>query len=228
MIDYYFWPTPNGYKGLLFLEETGLDYRIKPVDIGQGAQFDPDFAKISANRRIPAIVDHEPVGGGAPLSLFESGAILLYLADKTGRLIAADPASRAETLQWLFWQMGGVGPMFGQYFHFKNSAPERIPYAMNRYTQEVARLMGVLDSRLADRTFIDGDDYSIADIATYPWVHVVISRFDDFPNVQSWHDRIAARPATRRAYEIGSGATTAPAANEDSKSHSLNHGAAAA
>jgi GST-like protein len=163
MIDLYYWTTPNGHKITLFLEEAGLPYRVVPVNIGKGEQFAADFLKISPNNRIPAIVDQAPADGGAPIALFESGAILLYLADKSGRFIAPDPRGRAETLQWLFWQMGGLGPMAGQTHHFTQYAPEKVPYAIERYTKETARLYAVLNKRLADREFVAGA-YSIADI----------------------------------------------------------------
>ncbi|PTQ09986.1 thiol:disulfide oxidoreductase [Sphingomonas oleivorans] len=206
MIDLHYWPTPNGHKVTLFLEETGLEYRLFPVNIGKGEQFDPDFLKIAPNNRMPAIVDHAPAGGGDPISLFESGAILLYLAEKSGRFIAGDPVGRAETLQWLFWQMGGLGPMAGQNHHFRNYAPEKLPYAITRYVNETNRLYGVLNRRLADRGFVAGEEYSIADMAIYPWIvpHEAQGQsLEDFPHVKRWFDTIAARPATTRAYELG-------------------------
>jgi GSH-dependent disulfide-bond oxidoreductase len=169
MIDLHYWTTPNGHKVTIFLEEAGLPYRIVPVNISKGDQFKPDFLAISPNNRIPAIVDHEPVGGGAPISIFESGAILLYLAEKTRRFLPADPQGRVEVTQWLFWQMAGLGPMAGQNHHFSNYAPEKLPYAINRYVSETNRLYGVLNRRLADRPFIAGT-YSIADMAAYPWI----------------------------------------------------------
>ncbi|MCB8875576.1 glutathione binding-like protein [Acidisoma silvae] len=202
MIDLYYWTTPNGHKVTLFLEEAGLDYRILPVNIGRDEQFQPDFLKIAPNNRIPAIVDQAPAGGGAPISVFESGAILLYLAEKTGKFIASDLRERVATLEWLFWQMGGLGPMAGQNHHFNHAAPEKIPYAQNRYIKETGRLYGVLDRRLADRDFLAGD-YSIADMACYPWIvsHERQSQnLDDFPHVKRWHETIKARPATVRAY----------------------------
>lgn len=206
MIDLYYWPTPNGHKITLFLEETGLPYRIHPVDIGRGEQFQPGFLAISPNNRMPAIVDHMPAGGGQPLSLFESGAILLYLAEKAGRFIPADIRGRAEVLQWLFWQVGGLGPMAGQNHHFVQYAPEPIPYAIDRYVNETNRLYGVLDRRLADRPFVAGEDYSIADMACYPWIVPHESQrqnLDDFPNLKRWFSTIKERPATVRAYELG-------------------------
>ena len=202
MIDLYFSATPNGLKVKLFLEETGLRYRIVPVNIGRGEQFKPEFLAISPNNKIPAVVDHEPAGGGAPLSLFESGAILLYLAEKSGRFIPADLRGRVDVLQWLLWQMAGLGPMAGQIGHFNVYAPEKVPYAIERYTKEVSRLYGVLDKRLADREFVAGT-YSIADIACYPWIVPHKSHgqsLDDFPHLKRWFEAIAARPATLRTY----------------------------
>ncbi len=205
MIDLHYWPTPNGHKITLFLEEAGLPYTIHPVDIGKGEQFRPEFLAIAPNNRMPAIVDHEPLGGGAPLSIFESGAILLYLAEKTGRFLPADTPARYDAIQWLMWQMGGLGPMAGQNHHFNIYAPEKIPYAQERYIRETARLYGVLDKRLADRDFLAGD-YSIADIAAYPWIvphEAQGQKLEDFPNLKRWFDAIAARPATIAAYAKG-------------------------
>lgn len=205
MIDLYYWTTPNGHKITLFLEETGLPYRTHPINIGKDEQFQPHFLKIAPNNRIPAIVDNEPADGGEPLSLFESGAILLYLAEKTGRFIPQDLRGRQEALQWLFWQMGGLGPMAGQNHHFNRFAPEKVPYAIQRYVKETARLYGVLDRRLADRAFVAGDDYSIADMAIYPWIvpHAYQEQdLDDFPHVKRWFQAIQARPATVRAYDL--------------------------
>jgi len=203
MIDLYYWTTPNGHKITMFLEEAGLPYRIIPINIGKGDQFKPDFLAISPNNRIPAIVDTKPRTGAKPISLFESGAILLYLAEKTGKFIAADLAGRAEVLQWLFWQMGGLGPMAGQNHHFRNYAVEKVPYAIDRYVNETNRLYGVLNKRLADRPFVAGKDYSIADMAIYPWT-VSWERqgqnLDDFPNMKRWFEGIRARPATLAAY----------------------------
>ena len=205
MIDLYYWGTPNGHKVTLFLEEAGLDYTVHTVHIGKGEQFEPAFLEIAPNNRIPAIVDQNPASGGAPISLFESGAILLYLADKTGRFIPTDPAGRAEVLQWLFWQMGGLGPMAGQNHHFSAAAPEKIPYAIDRYVKETARLYGVLEKRLADRAFVAGDAYSIADMAIYPWI-VPYERqsqnLDDFPNLKRWFETVGARAGTVRAYAV--------------------------
>ncbi len=203
MIDLYYWTTPNGHKITLFLEEAGVPYRIHPVNIGKGDQFKPEFLAISPNNRIPAIIDQDPKGGGAPISVFESGAILLYLADKTGRFIPQDLRGRTETIEWLFWQMGGLGPMAGQNHHFAQYAPEKIPYAIDRYVKETNRLYGVMNKRLADRPFLAGD-YSIADMACYPWV-VPYERqgqkLEDFPHLKRWFEAITERPATVAAYE---------------------------
>jgi GST-like protein len=205
MIGLYYWGTPNGHKVTLFLEEAGVEYAVHTVNIGKGEQFEPGFLSIAPNNRIPAIVDSAPADGSAPVSLFESGAILLYLAEKTGQFVPADLHGRAEVLQWLFWQMGGLGPMAGQNHHFNMYAPEKIPYAQERYTKETARLYGVLDKRLADRAFVAGDDYSIADMAIYPWI-VPYERqgqdLNDFPNLKRWFEAVAARPATIRAYAV--------------------------
>lgn len=203
MIDLYYWTTPNGHKITMFLEEVELPYTIIPVNIGTGDQFKPDFLKIAPNNRIPAIVDREPEGGGAPISVFESGAILLYLAEKIGKLIPTNVRDRVEVLQWLFWQMGGLGPMAGQNHHFSQYAPEKIDYAINRYVNETGRLYAVLDRRLSDREFVAGE-YSIADIAAYPWIvpyERQNQKLEDFPNLKRWFETIKARPATVRAYE---------------------------
>ncbi len=220
MIDLYFWTTPNGYKPLMFLEEAGLDYRIVPVNISTGEQFEPDFLRISPNNRMPALVDHDPAEGSEPISVFESGAMLLYMADKTGKFIPADLAGRTETIQWLFWQMGGLGPMAGQNHHFTQYAPEKIPYAIDRYVKETGRLYGVLNKRLADRAFVAGADYTIADMASYPWI-VSHERqqqdLDDFPHLKRWYEAIAARPATIAAYEKGRALNTEPTMTEEAK-----------
>lgn len=202
MIDLYYAATPNGLKARLFLEEAGIEYRLNTVSLSKGEQFEPACLAISPNNKIPAIVDHAPADGGEPLALFESGAILLYLAQKTGRLIPADARGRAEVTQWLFWQMAGLGPMAGQIGHFNIYAPEKVPYAIDRYTRETARLYGVLDRRLADREFVAGA-FSIADIACYPWIVPHEAHGQDlanFPNIRRWFDAIAARPATQRTY----------------------------
>jgi GST-like protein len=208
MIDLYYWTTPNGHKITMFLEETGLKYKIFPVNIAKGDQFKPEFLKVAPNNRIPAMVDHEPQvdgkGGAKPISIFESGAMLLYLAEKTGKFLPADIHGRYETIQWTFWQMGGLGPMAGQNHHFRNYAVEKINYAIDRYVNETNRLYGVLNKRLSDREFIAGD-YSIADMASYPWVVPYKNQgqnIDDFPHLKRWLETIAARPATVRAYAM--------------------------
>ncbi|HEY8554820.1 MAG TPA: glutathione binding-like protein [Burkholderiales bacterium] len=219
MIDLYYWTTPNGHKITIFLEETGIEYRIVPVNIAKAEQFNEDFLRISPNNKIPAIVDHAPADGGAPISVFESGAILLYLAEKTGKLIPSDLRGRTEVLQWLFWQMGGLGPMAGQTHHFLQYAPERIPYAIDRYVKETSRLYAVLDNRLADREYIAGE-YSIADIACYPWI-VPYKRQNqnlaDFPHLARWFEAMRARPAVVRAYERAKAINTAPVVSEEAK-----------
>ena len=202
MIDLYYWTTPNGHKVTLFLEEAGLEYAIRPVNIGKGEQFDAAFLKVSPNNKIPAIVDRAPADGGKPISVFESGAILLYLAGKTGKFIPKDLRGQVQALEWLMWQMGGLGPMLGQNHHFAHYAPEKIAYAIDRYVKETNRLYGVLDKRLAGRDFILGRGYSIADMAAYPWIIPERQGQDlaDFPNLARWHAAIRARPATTRAY----------------------------
>jgi GSH-dependent disulfide-bond oxidoreductase len=220
MIDLYYWTTPNGHKITMFLEEVGVPYRIVPINIGKGEQFAADFLAIAPNNRMPAIVDRDPAGGGAPISVFESGAILLYLAEKTGRLLPGDVRGRVEVTQWLFWQMGGLGPMAGQNHHFSAYAPEKIPYAIERYTKETNRLYGVLNRRLADRAFVAGE-YSIADIASYPWI-VPYERqgqnLEDFPHLKRWFEAIRDRPATVRAYEKAKEINTQPSVmSEESK-----------
>ncbi len=205
MIEAWTWPTPNGHKVHIALEELGIPYKVVPVNIGQGDQFKPEFLTITPNHRIPAIVD--PDGpGGKELRLFESGAILIYLSEKSGgQLIPADPAGRYACLQWIMFQMGGVGPMFGQYNHFAAYAPEKIPYAIERYTNEVKRLHRVLDKRLGEAAYLAGDEYSMADICTFPWVRNPDRRgidLSDYPNVKRWHDAIAARPAVRRGVQV--------------------------
>jgi GSH-dependent disulfide-bond oxidoreductase len=220
MIDLYYWTTPNGHKITMFLEETGVPYRIVPVNIGKGEQFQPEFLRISPNNRMPAIVDHEPQGGGSPVSVFESGAILLYLAKKVRKLIPSDLRGEVETLQWVFWQVGGLGPMAGQNHHFTQYAPEKIPYAIERYVKETNRLYGVLNHRLADRPYVAGRAYTIADIASYPWI-VPYERqqqnLDDFPHLKRWFNGIKARPATVRAYERASEINSQPAVTEESR-----------
>lgn len=204
MIDLYYWTTPNGHKITMFLEETGLEYRIHPVNIGKGEQFTPEFLKISPNNRIPAIVDRAPAGGGEPVSVFESGAILLYLAEKTGQLLPRDLRGRVSAIEWTIWQVAGLGPMAGQNHHFGQYAQEKIPYAIERYVNETNRLYGVLDRRLEGRQFIVGDDYTIADVASYPWIvpwERQQQNLDDFPNLRRWFESIRDRPSTLRAYE---------------------------
>ncbi len=205
MIDLHYWPTPNGHKITLFLEEAKLPYKLIGVNIGTGEQFKPEFLKLSPNNRMPAIVDHAPADGGKPISLFESGAILLYLAGKTGKFIPKDLRGQAEVLQWLMWQMGGLGPMLGQNHHFANYAPEKIPYAIDRYVKETSRLYGVLNKRLSDRAFVAGKSYTIADMACYPWIIPERQGQDmaDFPHLARWHAAIKSRPATTRAYARG-------------------------
>jgi GST-like protein len=206
MIELYYWPTPNGHKITLLLEESGLPYTIKPVNIGKGEQFEPSFLAISPNNRMPAIVDTKPADGGEPISVFESGAILEYLAEKSGRFLPADTRGRYKVLQWLYWQVGGLGPMLGQNHHFNRYAPEKIPYAIDRYVNETRRLYGVLNKRLEGRAFIAGKDYTIADMAAYPWIVPYENQgmaLEDFPHLKAWFEAIRARPATQRAYAIG-------------------------
>ncbi len=220
MIDLYYWPTPNGHKITMFCEEAGLSYRIIPVNIGAGDQFRPEYLKISPNNKMPAIVDPAPADGGEPLSIFESGAILIYLAEKTGTLMPRDLRGRKAALEWLFWQVSGLGPMAGQNHHFSNYAPEKLPYAIERYVKETNRLYGVLDRRLEGRDFILGKDYSIADIASYPWIvswKAQQQNLDEFPNVKRWFDAIAQRPATIRAYEQAKPYSNRPAVTGESR-----------
>ena len=204
MIELYYWTTPNGHKITIFLEETGLPYHLRPINIGKGDQFEPEFLKHSPNNKIPAIIDTDPQDGGEPLSLFESGAILTYLAEKTERFNGNSPRERTEVMQWLYWQMGGLGPMAGQNHHFNAYAPEKIPYAIDRYVKETARLYAVMDRRLADRDYLAGD-YSIADMASYPWIvphERQQQNLDDFPNLKRWFQSIAERPAVKKAYAL--------------------------
>ncbi len=203
MIELFYWPTPNGHKITMFLEEAGLPYRLTGVDIGTGEQFKPAFLALSPNNRMPAITDHAPADGGAPISVFESGAILVYLAEKTGHFLPSELRARKAVLEWLFWQVGGLGPMAGQNHHFNRYAPEKIPYAMERYTKETNRLYGVLDRRLAHEAFVGGPEYSIADMAIYPWIvpwEAQQQNLADFPHLKRWFEAVAARPATVRAY----------------------------
>ena len=213
MIDLHYWPTPNGWKISIMLEECGLPYRVQPVNIGRGEQFTPGFLAISPNNRMPAIVDHAPEGGGEPVSVFESGAILLYLAEKTGRFLPTDLRYRTRVVQWLMWQMGGLGPLAGQNGHFLLYAPEKIPYAIERYGKEVNRLYGVLDAQLG-RTgrFVAGGDYSIADMAIFPWVRTWKAQqvpLDEFAHVRRWYDGLFQRPAVKRGLDVGKDLRTA-------------------
>ena len=203
MIKLYYWPTPNGHKITMFLEAAELPYRIHPVDISAGDQFKPEFLALSPNNRMPAIIDTAPPDRGEPVTVFESGAILLYLAEKVQKFLPTNLRGRNTVLEWVFWQMGGLGPMAGQNHHFGQYAPEKIPYAIDRYVNETNRLYGVLDRRLEGRAFIAGDDYSIADMACYPWV-VPWKRqqqnLDDFRNLRRWFTAIRTRPDTQRAF----------------------------
>jgi GST-like protein len=218
MLNLHYWPTANGNKIALFLEEAALDYRVMPVQLSKNQQFHPDFLAISPNNRIPALVDLQPASGDTPFSVFESGAILLYLAEKSARFLPADPRARSVAMQWTFWQVGGLGPMGGQSYHFLQAAPERLPYAIERYVKETARLYGVLNRHLDDgRDFIAGDAYSIADMACYPWIAAHQrqgQQLSDFPALSRWAARIAARPATVRAYALADGIIGAAAAKD--------------
>ncbi|MCL2453113.1 MAG: glutathione S-transferase N-terminal domain-containing protein [Alphaproteobacteria bacterium] len=219
MIELYYWPTPNGHKITLFLEEAEIAYRIHPVNLGRGEQFKPEFLAISPNNRMPAIIDPEPADDGPPISVFESGAILFYLAEKTGKFLPLDLRGRFETLEWLFWQVGGLGPMAGQNHHFQKYAREPSPYALKRYVNETGRLYAVLNKRLADREFVAGA-YSIADMASYPWIvpHEAQSQnLADFPHLKRWFESIAERPATKRAYERAKDINQPPVNEEESR-----------
>jgi GST-like protein len=217
MIDLYYWPTPNGHKVTIFLEETGLEYKVVPINIRKGEQFAPEFLKISPNNRMPAIVDTDGPGG-KPFSLFESGAILLYLAEKTGQLMPSEMRARYRVVEWLMFQMANVGPMLGQAGHFRNAAPEKIPYAIERYTNESRRLFNVLDKRLAESPYVAGD-YSIADIATYPWVVAALKaqpeQLNTRPNLKRWIDAIAARPAVQKGMAVMAGEPQKPLTEEE-------------
>lgn len=208
MIDFYYWPTPNGWKVSIMLEECGLDYRMVPVNIGKGEQFTPEFLAISPNNRMPAIVDHDPPAryGNTPVSLFESGAILLHLAEKSGRFLPDDPTAHKEVLEWLFWQVGNLGPMAGQHSHFVNYAPGEEPYSKTRYANEYNRCIGVIERRLEERAFLAGDGYSIADMASWPWILIAKAMgqpLDEFPNVTRWRQAIKERPAVQRGVDLG-------------------------
>ena len=203
MIDLYTWPTPNGHKVHIFLEEVGMPYNVHAINIGTGDQFDPEFLKISPNNKMPAIVDQDGPGG-KPYSVFESGAILLYLAEKTGQYLPSDPAGRYDVIQWLMFQMGGIGPMLGQAHHFRIYAPEKIEYAFNRYTNEATRLYNVVDKQLSEQAYLAGD-YSIADMATFPWLRYHENqgqKLEDYPHLKRWYDKLEARPAVQRGLAI--------------------------
>ena len=220
MIELYYWPTPNGHKVTMFLGETGLDYTIHPVDISAGDQFKPEFLAFSPNNRMPAIIDTAPADGGERVTVFESGAILTYLAEKTGLFLPKDLRGRKAVMEWLFWQAGGLGPMAGQNHHFAQYAREEIPYAIDRYVKETNRLYGVLDRRLAGRVYIAGNDYTIADMACYPWIvswQRQRQNLDDFPNLRRWFETVRARPATIRAYAKGEPYANRPTVTEEGK-----------
>ena len=228
-LDLHFWPTPNGFKISIMLEETGLSYNVVLVNIGRGEQFEPDFLAISPNNRMPAIVDHEPSGGGAPISVFETGAILLYLAEKCGRFLPSDPRQRVEVTEWLMWQMGGLGPMLGQNHHFRIYAPEPVPYAVERYTKETSRLYGVLDRRLEGREYICGD-YSIADMACWPWIvphERQGQKLADFPNVSRWYETMKTRPGLQRGFDVGKEIRQAMSAGPDDEARKILFGQSA-
>jgi GST-like protein len=220
MIELYYWPTPNGHKITMFLEETAVPYRIVPVDIGKGEQFKPEFLAISPNNRMPAIVDPAPADAGAPISVFESGAILLYLAEKTGQLLSRDLRERTAAIEWLFWQVGGLGPMAGQNHHFSRYAPEQLPYAIERYVKETNRLYGVLERRLRVSPYVGGASYSIADVAVYPWIvpwQAQQQQLAEFPALQRWFEQVAQRPATVRAYARAEQFPRPPTMSEEAK-----------
>ena len=229
MIDVYYWPTPNGHKITMFLEETGMDYRLVPVDIGKGEQFRPEFLAISPNNRMPAIVDHHPAAAQGTQSVFESGAILLYLAEKSGKLLPTDAPGRVSVLEWLFWQAGGLGPMAGQNHHFSRYAPEKLPYAIERYVKETNRLYGVLERRLAKSPYVAGADYSIADIAIYPWIvpwEMQQQNLEDFPALKRWFEAIASRPSSIRAYALKDKYTFKTEMDDEARNHMFRHIAA--
>lgn len=220
MINLFYWTTPNGHKITIFLEEAGIPYTLHPINLSLGEQFAPEFLRTSPNNKIPAIIDQAPLDGGEPISIFESGAILLYLADKTKKFITENIRERVDVLQWLFWQVGGLGPMAGQNHHFSHAAPEVIPYAIERYVKETTRLYTVLNKRLADREFI-AKQYSIADIACYPWVAMYEKQqqdLNDFKNIKRWLETIQARPAVKRAYAIAEEIQNKAAAANNNKS----------
>ena len=220
MIELYYWPTPNGHKITMFLEEAGLDYRIVPVNIAKGDQFKPEFLAFSPNNRMPAIIDSAPADGGAAITVFESGAILVYLAEKTGQLLPQDVRGRISGLEWLFWQVGGLGPMAGQNHHFNRYAPEKIPYAIDRYARETNRLYGIMDKRLAKQPFLAGAQYSIADLASYPWIvpwQLQLQDIEQFPALKRWFEAIASRPATIRAYARAAQFQSPPEITEETR-----------
>lgn len=220
MIELFYWPTPNGHKVTIFLEEAGMSYKVHPINIGKGEQFQPEFLKIAPNNRMPAIIDRQPSDGGAPLSVFESGAILVYLAEKVGQFLPAAARRKAHVLEWLFWQMGGLGPMAGQNHHFSQYAPEKLPYAIDRYVKETNRLYGVLDRQLALTSDYVTGPYSIADMAIYPWI-VPHERqgqnLDDFPHLKRWFHVMRARPAVQRAYAQWEGIRTQQGMTDEEK-----------
>jgi GSH-dependent disulfide-bond oxidoreductase len=226
VIKLFYWPTPNGHKITMLLEAAGLEYDIVPINISRGEQFEESFLKIAPNNRMPAIVDEEPTGGGDPITVFESGAILQYLAEKTGQFIPNDLRKKVQVMEWLFWQMGGLGPMAGQNHHFVSYAPEPIPYAIERYVNETARLYAVLDKQLNGRDYIV-DDYSIADMACYPWV-VLHERqrqnLDDFPSIQKWHERVRAKGSVARAYARGKEISRGPVVDDEAKKFLFGQG----
>ena len=229
MIEVFYWPTPNGHKITMFLEEAGLPYEIHPVNIGTGEQFRPDFLAISPNNRMPAIVDRAPADGEEPISVFESGAILLYLAEKAGALLPKDVRGRVAALEWLMWQVAGLGPMAGQNHHFSAYAPEKLPYAIDRYVRETNRLYGVLDRRLTEHPYVAGETYSIADIAIYPWIvpwERQQQQLSDTPHLKRWFENIAARPATQRAYARGKDFASAAPTSEEARKVLFNQTAA--
>ena len=228
MIDLYYWTTPNGHKITMFLEETGIEYKTHPINIGRGDQFEPAFLKIAPNNRIPAIVDNAPAQGDEAISVFESGAILMYLSDKTGQFNYSDLRGRIDVLQWLMWQMGGLGPMAGQNHHFSQYAPQPIQYAIDRYVNETARLYAVLNKQLGSKEFVAGNDYTIADMASYPWVFSHQKQdqdLNDFPNLRRWFETIKARPATIRAYQIAEEINPPAPMDDDAKSLLFNQNA---
>jgi GST-like protein len=227
MIDLHYWPTPNGWKISILLEECGLAYRMIPVNIGRGEQFEPAFLRISPNNRMPAIVDHQPSDGGAPVEIFESGAILMYLAEKSGRFLPTDLPGRSAVTQWLMWQMGGLGPMAGQNGHFLLYAPERVPYAIERYGREVRRLYGVLDGQLARTGDCVAGDYSIADMAIFPWIVTHKAQgisLDDHPNVRRWFSMIRQRPAVQRGMTLGKALRRSGPPDDEARKHLFGQG----